>query len=347
MNTAQPPHMPQQPHHISDVDVWKGADRNFYVFAILSILFGFIGFDHFYLRSFGTGTQKALFNFATLGLWYWWDLAQILTDGKTVRKEGLTSPFDWIRGIGRGVFSPLPDISRSQQQGGADAQPSTFPAQKSYLIYAILAIFLGWLGADKFYLGYFGQGLAKLLSCFNIFLFLFGWLWVVWDSVFAFFFTADVMKNGVKPPLPYSFFFSEPIPPTLFEMGHKPTSETSLWDWLTCPPVPSFMKSWFSFPTVNSAKDVYNGVLKPLLTPPVTATLAAMEQTSPGSLAKVEEITQKIRQMGGGAAPSTAVAEAAVPETGGAGSVIAGTLTALVLAGGLKGTYDFISKQYG
>ena len=362
MNTEeQPQQQSQQPHHISDVNIWKGADRNFYVFAILSILFGFIGFDHFYLRSFGTGTQKALLNFATLGLWYWWDIAQVLTDGKTVRKEGLSSPFDWIRGIGRGVFEPLPDISfpdgsrlvegntpaQEPQKGGGNL----FPAQKSYLLYAILAIFFGWLGADKFYLGYFGQGLAKLLSCFNIFLFLFGWLWVLWDSVFAFFFTTDVMKHGIKPPLPYSFFFHEPIPPTLFEMGHKPTDETSLWDWLTCPPIPSFMKSWFSFmPAVNSAKDVYNGVVKPLLTPPLSATLAVMEQTSPGSLEKVEEITSKLRQMGGGGGAHPQEGQKGQEgggDVGGAGAVIAGTLTALIIAGGLKGTYDFISKQYG
>lgn len=345
MNTADTQQPPEHPHHISDVSVWKGADRNFYVFTILSILFGFIGFDHFYLRSFGTGTQKALVNFATLGLWYWWDLAQVLTDGKTVRKEGLTSPFDWIRGIGRGVFTPLPAES-SRQHGGTE-QPQVFPAQKSYVLYAILAIFFGWLGADKFYLGYFGQGLAKLLSCFNIFLFLFGWLWVVWDLVFAFFFTSDVMKHGIKPPLPFSFFFYEPIPPTLFEMGHKPTGDgsSSLWEWLTCPPVPSFMKSWFSFlPTVNSAKDVYNGVVKPLLTPPLTATLAAMEQTNPGSMEKVEEITSKLRQIGGGGGGTSMDS---TDNTGGASAVIAGTLTALVIAGGLKGTYDFISKQYG
>ena len=146
------------PLHVSDVDTWKGSDRNFYVFAILSILFGFIGLDHFYLRSFGTGTQKALTNFATLGLWYWWDVAQVMTQGKKVRTEGLSSPFDWILGIGRGVFEPLPEIifpsgqtfiegNQTSQQGGK----LQFPAQKSYLIYAFLAICLGWLGADKLY----------------------------------------------------------------------------------------------------------------------------------------------------------------------------------------------------
>lgn len=349
---------PQQSHqHISDVDTWKGADRNFYVFAILSILFGFIGLDHFYLRSFGTGTQKALTNFATLGLWYWWDLAQVLTQGKKVRTEGLSSPFDWILGIGRGVFEPLPDISfpdGSQLIEGNHPPPQPqvggkkqFPAQKSYLMYAFLAIFLGWLGADKFYMGYTGQGIAKVLSCFNIFLFLFGWLWVLWDSVFAFFFTEDIMKHGISPPLPYSFFFREPIPPTMFEMNHKPMDDSgSFWDWLTCPPIPSFLQSWF--PSVDSAKEVYNGVVKPLLQPPVTAALAVMEQTNPESLKKVEQIAHTIRQVGGGPQqPPLQLPQIDQSGGGGAGAVIAGTLSALVIAGGLKGMYDFISKQYG
>lgn len=333
--------------HVSDVNTWKGADRNFYIFAVLSILFGFIGLDHFYLRSFGTGTQKALLNIATLGLWYWWDVAQVLTDGKKVRQEGLSSPFDWILGIGRGVFEPLPEISFPNGQtfmegntppksGGGPA-----PAQKSYLIYAFLAIFVGWLGLDKFYLGYTGQGIAKVLSCFNIFLFLFGWLWVIWDAVFAFFFTSDIMKNGIMPPLPYSFFFREPIPSTLFEMGHVQSNESSsFWDWFTCPPIPSFLKSWF--PTVTSAKEVYNGVVKPLMTPPIAAALAAVNTVNPEVVDKVEDLANSVRQIGGGSSAVDGTAN-----NTGLGGVIGGTLTALILAGGLKGTYDFISKQYG
>jgi TM2 domain-containing membrane protein YozV len=344
---------PVPTHHISDASVWKGADRNFYIFAVLSILFGFIGVDHFYLRSFGTGTQKAAMNFATLGLWYWWDLAQVLTDGHTVRSEGLSSPFDWIRGIGRGVFEtvPMAPLSRGQGQSGGGPVPSAAPpapAQKSYLLYAFLAVFFGWLGADKFYLGYFGQGLAKVLSCFNIFLFLFGWLWVVWDSVFAFFFTPDILKNGISPPMPFSIFFRDPIPPTLFQMGHVAPQDggSSIWDWLTCPPVPSFMKGWFpGAGAMNSAKEVYDGVVKPLLTPPLTAALAVMEQASPGTADRLGDMADKMgsfRQTGGGGG----AAAAAEPATG-VGPILGGTLTAIILAGGLKGTYDFISKQYG
>jgi TM2 domain-containing membrane protein YozV len=107
----------KNPHHISDVDTWKHPDRNYYVFAILSILFGLLGMDHFYLRSFHTGIMKIILNVCTFGLWYFWDVTQVVYDGKKIREEGLTSPFDWICGIGRGVFtSPK-----------TDATPSTTP----------------------------------------------------------------------------------------------------------------------------------------------------------------------------------------------------------------------------
>ncbi|MFN3422453.1 MAG: TM2 domain-containing protein [Armatimonadota bacterium] len=46
--------------------------------------------------------------------------------------------------------------------------PTTIPAgagEKSYLVAALLAWFLGFLGIDRFYLGYIGLGVVKLLTC--------------------------------------------------------------------------------------------------------------------------------------------------------------------------------------
>jgi TM2 domain-containing membrane protein YozV len=49
--------------------------------------------------------------------------------------------------------------------GETTPQPAT-PAQgKSWLVTLLLAIFLGGLGVDRFYTGYIGLGILKLVTC--------------------------------------------------------------------------------------------------------------------------------------------------------------------------------------
>ena len=349
--------MADKPQHISDVDTWGNPDRNYLTFMIISVLFGFIGFDHFYLRSFATGTQKFIMNLFTFGLWYFWDLIQIFKDGDKVRKEGLNSPFDWIIGIGRGTFT---------QSGGGNScnPPPEFAPKKSYLVYAILAICFGWLGADKFYLGEGWRGLAKLISCFNIFVFLFGWFWVIWDAFHAFFMTDDILKNGISVPLPYNFLFETPTPGSIFKVepvdpkAPKPSWWESLF-WLPLPSVPHI-----------PVKEAYQEIVAPLMTVPVVRALESVDKLS-SAIPQVPQIpavqipqiptpqlpTMQLPQVQLPTAPKINIPHtpALKPMSGGGvseklsgpGPAIAGALTAIVLAGGLKGFYDFISKQYG
>lgn len=178
--------------HISDIDVWLTADRNYFVFILLSVFTGFFALDHVYLRSFDTAIQKLLYNIFGLGIWYVWDLCQIFTDGKRVQADGLSSPFDWTQGIGRGVFSHK-------------HEPDQFVPEKSYIIWAFLAIFGGFFALDKFYLGDVYHGITKLISIFSP-LFLFGILWVMWDSFHAIFMTKDILSNTIALPMPLTWF---------------------------------------------------------------------------------------------------------------------------------------------
>jgi TM2 domain-containing membrane protein YozV len=358
--------------HISDVDTWGHPDRNYYIFLALTLFTGFFGFDHFYLRSFGTGTQKLLINVVFLGFWYIWDIIQVIKDGKKVRTEGLASPLDWVQGIGRGVFR------KSGEEGAAQAEK--YAAPKSYLLYAILAIVFGWFGADKFYLGYTWQGLAKLFSVFNIFLFLFGILWVAWDGIQAFFMTDSLLKDGIKAPFPYTFFFKKPIlVEELFkvkEVTKEPEPvESESGGFLSSLPNPVSVLTAVAPVTFGPATAILANAGKTVgaLGQVVTAA-ASTAATLPGML---EQVTTGLTKSAEAAIASSiptiptmpsydpklssiqSLAASRTPLTqhgggrnndsanSGVGPVLAGSLTALVLAGGLKGFYDFVSKQYG
>jgi hypothetical protein len=178
--------------HISDIDVWLTPDRNYFTFILLSVFCGFFALDHVYLRSFDTAFQKVLYNFFGLGIWYWWDMCQIFTEGKRVQSDGLTSPFDWIQGIGRGVFA-------------TSGVENKYMPEKSYIIWAFLAIFGGFFALDKFYLGDYIHAFTKLISIFSP-IFLFGILWVAWDAFHAFFMTKETIANKISLPIPLTWF---------------------------------------------------------------------------------------------------------------------------------------------
>lgn len=374
------------PHHISDVETWGHADRNYFMFVALTFLFGFVGLDHMYLRSNETAFKKLLLNVCGLGIWYIWDIVQVLKDGPIVRKHGLNSPFDWIRGIGRGMFVPLP-VDLKQHRGGdvGNAGKATdknkdnkdnnkeYAAPKDYFLYTLFAVCLGMFGADKFYLGNNWQGLAKLFSVFNIFLFLFGILWVIWDAVHAYFMTKTVLDKGVILPMPFSWFFS-PIQSDLFLVQEvKEVPETSFWSRLPIPSLPTM--PW---------KTLYNELAVPLLQPTVGSAVNNVTKVASvgtklaglGSLAMAaapdfvgnvgqqveaqaveaaQQVVQQQQQQHGTSIEAVqAAAQAAAaqrgPQSGGGhtsgpGPILAGALTALLLAGGLKGFHDFLSKQ--
>lgn len=338
-----------KPHHISDTDVWGPPDRNYYIFVALTFLLGFFGLDHFYLRSTETAIKKFALNIFGLGIWYIWDILQVIQDGKLIRKEGLNSPFDWIRGIGRGTFLPLPADMPKEERAKKGGE---FAAPKSYIIYTLLAVFLGFLGADKFYLGETWKGITKLFSTLNIFLFLFGLFWVAWDAFHAIFMTKSIMEEGISTPMPFNFWFNKPIDAaSLFKV--QPVVEK--------PEDSGFSLTNILFPI----KPLYDQFVVPLLRPPVVSMLGtagklASAGTSVGALgtsllsqgpAAAAQLAQQVQSDTFKQVQQLAQAaeQQRMPQTGGSldgpGPILAGALTALVIAGGLKGVSDFLAKR--
>ena len=100
---------------------------------ILSLLFGYWGVDRFYMGQIGLGLLK-LFTGGGFGLWALID--QILI------------------GVG----------SASDKQGLPLARPRRGTPTRDQGTAFLLSFFLGGLGADRFYLGYIGLGVLKLIT---------------------------------------------------------------------------------------------------------------------------------------------------------------------------------------
>ena len=253
--------VPEKTNLISDISVWKHPDRSYFIFVILSVLFGFFGLDHFYLRSFGTGFAKLFTNFTTFGLWYFYDLLQIFQDKCNVQTNGLNSPFDYIRGIGKGTF----DFKQSEQ----------YESKRSFFIYGILVLLFGMFGFDKFYVGSYGQGLTKLIFNFIPFFFLFGWFWTFYDRYIFLVKPNSIMTTGYEPPLPFSWFFSEPTKLNdQFEVLPKQKEEPET-SWFSLSnifaPILAFIKSMIDF---IPWQPLYEALVVPVIRPPVQSAIA-------------------------------------------------------------------------
>lgn len=178
---------PSKDRQQSDIVTWENADRNYSTLLWISIILGFFGADHFYLRNFNTILPKLAVNVFTLGLWWIWDVMQLLLERKKVLVNGMDFPLDWGSGIGRGVIL-------------ASAEDQERFAEKDLIIFILLAVFGGILGLDRLYLDEVGQGVVKFLSMFL----LVGIIWYLHDIIYVLFYRESIMSTGLPTPLPFS-----------------------------------------------------------------------------------------------------------------------------------------------
>jgi hypothetical protein len=85
---------------------WGGPTLSYTIYAILAVfpVTGFLGLDHMYMRSPGTGLTKCVFNFFSLGMWYFYDVIQAVKDKKDIYQYGVSMPLYGPSGIAAGSF---------------------------------------------------------------------------------------------------------------------------------------------------------------------------------------------------------------------------------------------------
>ena len=136
----------------------EGAEAGTYlsyeVFLGLSVLGGFFGLDHLYLRSPLTFLAKFFVNLFCFGVWWVYDASQAVFHADTVKVYGLGLPGWGPLGIGAGVLSkPIPDKKHLR-----------------FFLYSIALFFGGLIGLDSFITGDRQFGIIRLLCAVSFIL---------------------------------------------------------------------------------------------------------------------------------------------------------------------------------
>uniref|UniRef100_A0A6C0IGT1 TM2 domain-containing protein n=1 Tax=viral metagenome TaxID=1070528 RepID=A0A6C0IGT1_9ZZZZ len=122
------------------------------VFLGLSVLGGFLGLDHLYLRSPLTFLAKLAVNFMFFGVWWLYDAMQAIFNREVVQLYGLPIPFLGPKGIGAGVLvNDVPDKKHMR-----------------FFTYAMALLFGGMIGLDSFMVGNNELGFLRLIGLITL-----------------------------------------------------------------------------------------------------------------------------------------------------------------------------------
>ena len=175
---------------------WGGAWYPYWTLIVATILFGFFGLDHFWLRSPVSGIVKAIFNIFTLGLWYFYDIIQVVTEQERVQSYGLSAPVFGPLGIGAGMFT-------DRMTEGETLGKSPF----RYLLYVIMLFIPFTFGLEYVVAGDMGgAGFKFLTSIFWFILAPVGVIYTLMNVIHAVAIPKSLFEHGTYHLFPASMF---------------------------------------------------------------------------------------------------------------------------------------------
>lgn len=216
------------PFHYTTGDYWEGSAYPFWFYMLLTILpTGFFGIDHLLLHSPQTALQKTIVNFLTFGLWYFYDVVQVLSDRSYVDKYGLSRPILGPTGLGHKYFTGVVAPEKQEEPDLPVAESGRFSSL--FLILYLATIFIPF-GIPNFIVGDTSGGVVKFI--FTILFFGLFVPFVFISSLYELFVTisrpSDVFEKGVHMTLPFSWLIDpERFAPSLMKPSAIAAAESA------------------------------------------------------------------------------------------------------------------------
>lgn len=172
---------------------WGGASIPYLSLVFVTVFFGFLGFDHLLLGSPSTAFFKVIGSFFTLGLWYFYDVIQILTDKENVMKYGLSMPIGGPLGIGAGKFTD------GMKEGESNGKFSW-----RWILFCLAA----WLpfGFDYVIAGDYNGALARFLITIFWGTWFLSFFWWAYNLARTYLTPEDVLTSPMPRIFPFSMF---------------------------------------------------------------------------------------------------------------------------------------------
>jgi hypothetical protein len=182
---------------------WGGSWYPYWSLILMTTVLGFFGLDHVWLRSPLSGFLKFIINIFTLGLWYFYDILQVLGEKDSVMKNGLSAPFVGPLGIGAGMFK--------------DSNPDSPTARSPLRFMAYMFLLMLPFGIDLYVAGDSNGAIVKFILTILIIFVIPFFIAVIWGFVNmgrSVLMPKDLFTKGTYRMFPVSWFM-DPLGPSI------------------------------------------------------------------------------------------------------------------------------------